>query len=78
MSATIPFGKSFSDPRDLVRLLKSRGLAIEDDSKAQPIPTSMDSLRDIAIRCNHKYIWQHQEQEVKKAYFTGQNTLALR
>ncbi|MBQ0020593.1 MAG: hypothetical protein KBT39_08750 [Bacteroidales bacterium] len=35
MATTIPFGKHYSDPHDLVRLLKSRGLSVEDDTKAQ-------------------------------------------
>lgn len=35
MDTTIPFGKSYSEPHDLVGLLKSRGLSIEDDDKAE-------------------------------------------
>ena len=35
MTATIPFGKQYTDSHDLVKLLKSRGLSVEDDTKAQ-------------------------------------------
>ena len=35
MAATIPFGKQYTDSHDLVKLLKSRGLSVEDDTKAQ-------------------------------------------
>lgn len=35
MATTIPFGKHYSEPYDLVRLLKSRGLSVKDDVKAQ-------------------------------------------
>ena len=35
MTATIPFGKQYTDSHDLVKILKSRGLSVEDDTKAQ-------------------------------------------
>ena len=35
MATTIPFGKHYSEPHDLVRLLKSRGLSVKDDVKVQ-------------------------------------------
>jgi len=35
MATTIPYGKSYSNPQDLVNLLKSRGLSISDESKAE-------------------------------------------
>ncbi|MDE5783396.1 MAG: Abi family protein [Prevotella sp.] len=35
MATTIPFNKPYCEPHDLVKLLKSRGLSIEDDNKAQ-------------------------------------------
>ena len=35
MTATIPFGKQYTDSHNLVKHLKSRGLSVEDDTKAQ-------------------------------------------
>ena len=35
MAATIPFSKPYSNPHDLIALLKSRGLSISDDAKAE-------------------------------------------
>lgn len=35
MATTIPFNKSYSNPHDLIALLKSRGLSVSNDDKAE-------------------------------------------